>query len=108
MPCCPALSPDLWTSGCDKALATTPGFTINLDFNQACQKAGVTFIPLLVEPLPLSVIVETLDGWHTAAVDQTGKLARAGVMNQGKEEEDEAVKQSKSFLDFPWRGDKLL
>ena len=90
-----------------KALATTPGFTINLDFNQACQKAGVTFIPLLVEPLPLSVIVETLDGWHTAAVDQTGKLARAGVMNQGKEEV-EAVKQSKTFLNFPWGRDKLL
>ena len=61
----------------------------------------------MVEPLPLSVIVETLDGWHTAAVDQTGKLVRAGVMNQGKEE-DGAVKQSKSFLDFPWGGDKLL
>ena len=67
----------------------TPGHTITRAFNekcrdylQACESAGVAFIPLPVE---------TLGGWHDIAVDQIRKLARAGARNMGKEE-DEAVR----------------
>lgn len=57
----------------------TPGHTLNLAFNekcrsyhQACESAGVAFLPLPVE---------TLGGWHAAAVDQIRKLARAEARN---------------------------
>ena len=113
-----------WTHGRDTALdvtvvspllddrvvqsGTTPGHTLNLAFNekcrayhQACESAGVTFLPLPVE---------TLGGWHAAAVDQIRKLARAGARNMGKEE-DEAVKhlfQKLSVLLVKGNADLLL
>jgi hypothetical protein len=47
--------------------------------NAACEREGITVIPLPVE---------TLGGWHKKAVDQFRKLARAQAMSSGKEEDD--------------------
>ena len=91
-----------WTGGRDTALdvtvvsplltdrvdnsITTPGHTLVVAFNdkcrdylQACEREGISFIPLPVE---------TLGGWHKKAVEQFRKLARAQARSTGKEEED--------------------
>jgi hypothetical protein len=91
-----------WTGGRDTALdvtvvsplltdrvdnsITTPGHTLEVAFNdkcrdylQACEREGISFIPLPVE---------TLGGWHKKAVEQFRKLARAQARSTGKEEDD--------------------
>ena len=91
-----------WTGGRDTALdvtvvsplltervdlsITTPGHTLKVAFNdkcrdyqEACEREGITFIPLPVE---------TLGGWHKKAVEQLKKIARAQARNTGKEEEE--------------------
>ena len=91
-----------WTGGRDTALdvtvvsplltdrvdnsITTPGHTLEVAFNEkcrdymeACEREGISFIPLPVE---------TLGGWHKKAVEQLRKLARAQARSSGKEEDD--------------------
>ena len=91
-----------WTGGRDTALdvtvvspqltervdlsITTPGHTLKVAFNdkcrdylEACEREGITFIPLPVE---------TLGGWHKKAVEQLRKIARAQARSTGKEEEE--------------------
>jgi hypothetical protein len=91
-----------WTGGRDTALdvtvvsplltdrldnsITTPGHTLVVAFNdkcrdylEACEREGISFIPLPVE---------TLGGWHKKAVDQLRKLAKAQARSTGKEEDD--------------------
>ena len=65
---------------------TTPCHTLEVAFNdkcrdylEACEREGISFIPLPVE---------TLGGWHKKAVDQLRKLARAQARSSVKEEED--------------------
>ena len=65
---------------------TTPGHTLKVAFNdkcrdylEACEREGITFIPLPVE---------TLGGWHKKAVEQLKKIARAQARSTGKEEEE--------------------
>ena len=65
---------------------TTPGHTLEVAFNEkcrdyleACEREGISFIPLPVE---------TLGGWHKKAVEQLRKLARAQARSSGKEEDD--------------------
>jgi hypothetical protein len=67
----------------------TPGHTLTSAFNDkcrdylaACQREGIAFTPLPVE---------TLSGWHSTAVLQIKKLARAQARTTGKDE-DEAIK----------------
>ena len=74
----------------------TPGHTLEVAFNdkcrdysEACEREGITFIPLPVE---------TLGGWHKKAVDQFRKLARS----TGKEEDD-AIRHL-----FQWLGVLLV
>ena len=94
-----------WTGGRDTALdvtvvsplltdrldnsITTPGYTLEEAFNnkcrdylEACEREGLSFIPLPVE---------TLGGWHKRAVDQLRKLAKAQARTTGKEE-DESIR----------------
>ena len=68
---------------------TTPGYTLEEAFNnkcrdylEACEREGLSFIPLPVE---------TLGGWHKSAVDQLRKLAKAQARTTGKEE-DESIR----------------
>ena len=91
-----------WTGGRDTALdvtvvspllierldlsITTPGHTLEVafrdkcrDYLEACEREGISFIPLPVE---------TLGGWHKKAVEQLRKLARAQARSTGKEEEE--------------------
>jgi hypothetical protein len=91
-----------WTGGKDTALdvtvvsplltdrvdlsITSPGHTLVSAFNdkcrdylQACEREGLSSIPLPVE---------TLGGWHKKAVEQLRKLARAQARSTGKEEVD--------------------
>ena len=90
-----------WTGGRDTALdvtvvsplltdrldnsITSPGYTLVEAFNnkcrdylEACEREGLSFIPLPVE---------TLGGWHKSAVDQLRKLAKAQARTTGKEED---------------------
>ena len=94
-----------WTGGRDTALDVTvvspllidrldlsisaPGHTLEVAFNEkcrdyleACEREGITFIPLPVE---------SLGGWHKRAVDQLRKLAKAQARSTGKEE-DESIR----------------
>jgi hypothetical protein len=89
-----------WTGGKDTALdvtvinplqdamvaqaATTPGHALTQAYNrkmrlsgEACQRAGMVFIPLPVE---------TLGGWHEQAVTQIEKLGAALARQTGEEE----------------------
>ena len=89
-----------WTGGRDTALdvtvinplqsslvaqaATTPGHALTVAYNRkmtdtgaACQREGITFIPLPVE---------TLGGWHEAATLQVTKLGTALARQTGLEE----------------------
>ena len=75
----------LLTERVDNAIST-PGHTLVIAFNdkcrdylQACEREGLSFIPLPVE---------TLGGWHKKAVEQLRKLARAQARCTGKEEEE--------------------
>ena len=91
-----------WTGGRDTALdvtvvspllierldhsISTPGHTLEVAFREkcrdsleACEREGISFIPLPVE---------TLGGWHKKAVEQLRKLARAQARSTGKEEEE--------------------
>ena len=65
---------------------STPGQTLEVAFREkcrdsleACEREGISFIPLPVE---------TLGGWHKKAVEQLRKLARAQARSTGKEEEE--------------------
>ena len=94
-----------WTGGRDTALDVTvvspllidrldlsisaPGHTLEVAFNEkcrdyleACEREGISFIPLPVE---------SLGGWHKRAVDQLRKLAKAQARSTGKEE-DESIR----------------
>ena len=89
-----------WTGGRDTALdvtvinplqsslvalaATSPGHALTVAYNRkmtntgaACQREGITFIPLPVE---------TLGGWHEAAILQVTKLGTALARQTGLEE----------------------
>ena len=62
---------------------SAPGHTLEVAFNEkcrdyleACEREGISFIPLPVE---------SLGGWHKRAVDQLRKLAKAQARSTGKE-----------------------
>ena len=68
---------------------TTPGHILTCAFNDkcrdylaGCQREGIAFIPLPVEPL---------GDWHAKAVLQIQKLAWAQARTTGKDE-DEAIR----------------
>ena len=81
------------TSSCSHLLTdrvdlsiTTPGHNLEVAFNdkcwdymEACEREGITFIPLPEE---------SLGGWQKKAVEQLRKIASAQARSMGKEEED--------------------
>ena len=94
-----------WTGGRDTALdvtvvnplqiamvdqaAVNPGYALQQAFNrkcrqtrEACEREGMVFIPLPVE---------TLGGWHEAAIVQIKKMRKA-LANTNGQEENEAVR----------------
>ena len=70
--------------------ATTPGYALTFAFDRKargaakdCGRQGIAFFPLAVE---------SLGGWHSAAVGEVGKLA-AALARQTGQEEGEAVRR---------------